>query len=107
MKINFTQLIKGLDGNPVPEARVVDGREVLGEPIKLSAPCINSLLANDPNERVDGVEKLIRFALAQRIQQSTGEIEVKAEEIAKIKELVGKFMPTLIAGSVWKILEDK
>jgi len=97
MKFNFDVPLEGLDGKPVKG----DDKKV----IMLKSTCINSLLANVPNEKFDGEEKLKRFLLAQRIEIAEKEIEITAEEITKIKECAGKAMGILVSGSIWFMLE--
>src|SRR3972149_6799604 len=98
MKINFNQKLKGLDGELM--------KDEFGKEVLLSLPCINSLLATPQGETIEPVEKLLRFALAQKITKAKGPVDVTIEEVAKIKELTGKYMATLVMGSVWEILES-
>lgn len=98
MKINFTQLLHGLDDKPIKDEKDAD--------VLLSTPCVNSLLATSQNEQLEPVEKLARWILAQKITQAKGPIELTIEEVAKIKDLTGKYMPTLVMGSIWQILES-
>ena len=97
MKFNFDVPLEGLDGTPV---KGDDKKEIM-----LKDTCVNSLLANVPNEKFDGEEKLKRFLLAQRIEIAEKEIEITAEEITKIKECAGKAMGILVSGSIWFMLE--
>ena len=98
MKIDFTQSLPGLDGEPI--------KDETGKDVRLSTPCINSLVAAPQNEQIEPVEKLTRWVLAQKITKAKEPIDLPIEEVAKIKELTGKYMPTLIMGSVWQILES-
>jgi hypothetical protein len=97
MKIDFTQPLSGLDDEPIKDETSKD--------VLLSTPCINSLLATSQNEQTEPVEKLARWVLAQKITKATAPIDLTIEEVAKIKDLTGKYMPILIMGSVWQILE--
>ena len=44
------------------------------------------------------------YFLAKKVSEG-GEIELKSEEISKIKEKIGKYMGALIVGQVWDALE--
>jgi hypothetical protein len=97
MKIDFSQAIKNWDGSVAEDN---------GTPINLFAVCCNALLATLPNEQPDGMTKIQRFAIALKIKNG-GEVEVTAEEISIIKDLVGKTYSTLIVGQVYNMLEQK
>ena len=99
MEIDFTQPLPGLDGEPMKDEN--------GKTILLSVPCINSLLATAQNEQTEPIEKLTRWLLAQKLTMAKEVIDLTIEEVAKIKELTGRYMPTLVMGSVWKLLEGK
>jgi hypothetical protein len=98
MKIDFTQILPGLDGQPM--------QDEAGKNVPLSTPCVNALLATPRDEHIEPVEKLARFVLAQKITQAIEPIELTIEEVAKIKDLTGKYMPTLVMGAVWQTLES-
>lgn len=120
MKINFAQDLIGLDsGKPIQ--RIKDFRKdeagnVLLDPannpipdtfenITLGSVCIEALLANKPNENVSGPEKVSRFMLAASIRKAKGPIDLTVEDVAKIKELLGTFMTTLVCGAASLLLE--
>lgn len=122
MKIDFDKQLKDLDGKGLttPVKFKLDpktGQAILGEdgqpivsrsePVKLSVVCINALMANKRDEQISGTEKVSRYLLAARIKQAKTPINIDAEEVVKIKELVGEFMSTLIAGAAYQILEGK
>ena len=78
-----------------------------GSNLVLGHVAVGALLANLPNENIDGVEKAKRFALAMRIHGKEEAVEVTAEEVAKIKELVGKVYTTVVVGRAYDLLEQK
>ena len=92
MTINFDEKLKTLKGEDLKEQETI---------ITLKDVCANALLANE--EKMEGRIKLENWNLAQEIYKG-GEIELSSEDIVKIKNLIGKFYPTLIAGQVLKIL---
>ncbi len=99
MLINFNQKLIHLDGEPIKNQEKKD--------VTLLDACVNSLLSMT-NENIDGVEKLARYKLAQKISDSEGEeasVEVTVEEISKIKKLVGMVQGPLTVGPVYQLLE--
>ena len=95
MKINFDQLIVDLDGKSIKE-RVVNekGEKDPDREISLGQVCVNSLLM-PTDAKINGNEKVIRFKLAGKLHGG-GEIDLKTEEIAKIKELIAVTYNTLV-----------
>ena len=80
-------------------------RDESGNPILLRWTLEECLIASYGNEDIDGKEKMKRFLLCRRIVDAKDETELKAEEIAKLKELIAKRFPTLLVGIVWNILD--
>lgn len=96
MKRDFNRTLIGLDGQPM----LADGSEVL-----LSAPVVNALLAQFPDEQgLSGEEKFKRYKLAERVTKG-GVQEVSAEDIALIKRLVGKAYAPAFVGPTYEALE--
>jgi hypothetical protein len=60
-----------------------------------------------PDDKLSGKEKAERYILAVKIHTSPKEIDLTVEELAKIKELVGKVFAPLIVGQAWQMLEGK
>ena len=87
----------------------LDGAELLGEdkqPFTLRSACVAALLAQFEDEKnLSGEEKLKRWELAVTIKNSSDPAELKAEEIALIKKLIGKAYAAIIVGQTWKFLE--
>jgi len=94
MKIDFAKTIKTLDGNELDPPRT------LGQ---ISA---DALLNNYPDEKIDGDEKAKRFKLALRIVDAK-DADLKSEEIAKIKRLVGIAYAPLVVGQAFDMLEGE
>jgi len=93
VKINFKQKLKG-----------IDGKNLQGEDgdLPLSIPCMQAVLVQAEGDKPDGKEKFDRYKLAEKIQNG-GELDI--EEVAKIKDLVGKIYTAAIVGPVWLALE--
>jgi len=78
------------------------------EKVTLKTVCIQSLLAEYPNEPlVDPDEKYKKYKLFQRFDNANGSIELEAEDIVIIKKWVGKYCNTLVQGQAWDMLEEK
>lgn len=79
-----------------------------GTPITIKRAAINALIAvynDEPN--LTGEDKIKRYSLAMRINNSSHTIELQSEEIAIIKKLIAKMYGPLIVGQAWEILEGK
>jgi len=98
MKIDFKQqLTNKLTGNPIYKD------ETGKEGVDLSYICVEALLATIQGEQIDGNKKLELWNLANKIHNS--EVDLTVEEVALIKERVGKVFSQLIVGTVYDALE--
>lgn len=93
-------MIDVLSGTPYPDPKDV------GRDLTLQRVLIMSLMNADPEERIDGVEKLKRYELGMRIMQAKDSIELTAEEIAYIKPMIGKHFYTVVVGQAYHLLEN-
>jgi len=101
MKIQLNQELKDLKGNVLEEGEKK-------EAITLKSICVNALLSplgEKKGEEPDGTEKMRRFCLAEKIEKAN-EIDLKSEDIVKIKNIVGQGFNTIIVGQVFKMLEN-
>jgi uncharacterized protein YhbP (UPF0306 family) len=72
----------------------------------LKGVAIDALMAVYQDEQnLGGEEKLKRYELALMLSKDM--FEIKAEEVALIKKLIGKAYGALIVGQAWNILEGK
>ena len=93
MKINFNRPIKNIQGEEIKD-------------LTLKTVSVEALLATFPDEQsLLGEEKAKRYVLATRIYANPEELDLTIEEIAKIKQLIGKGYGPLIVGQAWDILE--
>ena len=60
---------------------------------------------NGAPEQIPGEEKARRCYLSMEIHKANNEVDLDREDIKLIKELIGKFYPSLIVGPAWKLLE--
>lgn len=100
MKIDFSSVLKGLDGKELKG-------DLKGEKsLTLGSVCVESLMASFPDEeRLSGNDKVKRFKLAQKIYNRTP-VDITVEDASLIKELIGKAYGPLIVGQVWDLLEN-
>jgi len=101
MKINFNQKLKNFQGEVIKETTDKDS-----EDLTLKAVCIIALTANIIGEQVNGKEKYKRWKLARRVEEEDKE-DFTVEEIAKIKELIGKAFGVVVVGQAWEMLEKE
>src|SRR5262249_44686005 len=96
MKIDFSAVIKDLDGEAVK-----DGDKVA----TLGRVACTALLASYADEQnLPAEDKVRRFLLAE-IAAKGGEREVKVEDAALIKQLIGKAFAPLVVASAYDIIE--
>lgn len=94
MKIDFSQVLKQLDGSNI----LADA----GEPLTLGRLCTVALV-ND--ETGDGGAKERRFRMAQKLFVC-GEHELTSEDVAWLKEIIGRVITSTIhAGQARIMLE--
>jgi len=96
MKINLNQAFKNLDGTTVKQG---------DDEITLCVVACNSLLSDLPDEKLTGDKKAHRGKLAMTIH---GEdcIDISIEDVALIKELIGKMYGPLIVAQANYFLES-
>lgn len=99
MKRDFNQPIVNFEGQQM--------KDETGKPVILCLVALNALLTPIPNETITGSEKAKRYALALKINERPGEVNVTAEELALLKEQIGKVYPPLVVGRAYDLLEEK
>ncbi len=99
MVVDFTQHLKNpLSGEPV--YRDKDSKELS----TLSDICVNALITSlKGDEGMAGTTKFELWCLAKKIYNA--QVDLKSEEIAKIKERVGKMYSSLMVGIAYELLE--
>lgn len=109
MLIDFNQELIGHDGELLKGPAEKEGGE--GKALTLGWSCCQALMANYQGDKDETEKKLSRFFLAQKIHGSTkldkGPINVTVEEVASIKELIGKSYGTAIIGPTYCLLDPK
>ena len=96
MKIDFSAVIKDLDGDPVKDGE---------KDATLGRVACTALLASYADEQnLAAEDKVRRFRLAE-IAAKGGEREVKVEDVALIKTLIGKAFAPLVVARAYDIIE--
>ena len=96
MKIDFSAVIKDLDGDPVKDGE---------KDATLGRVACTALLASYADEQnLAAEDKVRRFRLAE-IAAKGGEREVKVEDVALIKTLIGKAFAPLVVGRAYDSIE--
>lgn len=106
MRRNFDQPILDLWGKPIrpqnPKGEYIESAEAL----TLTTVALNALLNTYEDERgLTGKEKADRMQLALKINAKPKETDLTAEQLAKLKELIGKAYGPLIVGRAYELLE--
>ena len=126
MKINFGYKFTNPGGTPLPERPPEMVKNEKGEMEEKKYPtftlrkaCINVLLGSriveikcpkckhqfDKPEKIDGEEKLRRWKLSMKIQNSKELLDIGTKDIELLKERIAAVYPTLTSGQAWSILD--
>lgn len=95
MKVKTNVQLKGPDG----EILKGDGR-----PLTVGSIAINSLLT--PIQSDDEKAKLEKYEVYKKIRDAKTEVDLKIDEVALVKKVVGKVQPQLLMGQIWEELEN-
>lgn len=95
--VNFTVTLQNLDGKPLIAEQETS-------PMTLGDAAANALVNQYRDENVSGQDKVKRWALALRIHKAS-DIELTADDVKLIKDLVAKAYGPLVVGQVWSILD--
>jgi hypothetical protein len=96
--MDVTHAVLDLEGHPITMG---DKEEVL----TVRSVCVRALTTLLPeDQKLAGDEKFRRGLLAERIH-SSDEIELKAEEIALLKKLIGQLFSAVVILRIWRILD--
>lgn len=95
-KINFNVVLKSFEGEALKDEKQAE--------LTLGATAKQALLISD--EKATGEQKYENYVLATKVVNG-GEIELKSEEITKIKAVIGKYMFPAVVGQAWDYLEGK
>ena len=88
--------------NPLKELNGSDVVDPNKQVITVAHQCVLALCVQ---EEIDGMEKMRRGELAEKIFRAKDEVELTIEEVALVKQLVGKYLSTLAVMQIWRLLE--
>jgi len=97
MKVNFSEVFVDLDGDVITDN---------GKPVTLGKMAAQALLATDPNAPESGDEKARAYSVALTANRG-GEAELDIEDVALIKQKIGKYMTAIIVGQAFRMLEQR
>ena len=100
MKIDFSAILLNLQDEPLLQPVSKEGEKPL--PATLAWVTSEALLR--ATEEKDGQKKYQLYSLAMRVGNG-GEVEVKAEDIALIKQKIGEQFAPLVVGRAFDLLE--
>lgn len=76
-------------------------------PVTFKDICVQALHGMRQEEKIDGIEKERRGALAKKIFDAKNEVEIEFEDdIKRLRELIGKDGSPLIVHQAYRVLED-
>ena len=127
MKIDVTQTLNGLNGQPIgsdsvprqalatvlaehegdPAAAVAALVDAVAnpEPLTLRVALTNALVAQfDDEQKLPGEEKVARWTLAQRVHRDNA-VELSAEEVSLAKKLIGRAYGAIVVGPAHALLD--
>ena len=98
--IDFTVILKDLDGKPM-----VNGDPKDPKPLSLSDVAIVALEATlEEDNKAGGQAKFDHDQLARKVHNKAS-VVLTAEEIALLKERIGKAWGALVVGQAWRLLD--
>ncbi len=98
MKIDFSAVLTDLDDKPLRESAD-------DEALTLGAAAVRALMNIYPGEEnLSGTKKADRFVLASKIHKQTV-VEIRSDEAALIKELIGKAYGPVVVGRAFPLLD--
>lgn len=95
MKVNLFAPLLDMKGKPVFNG---------ANPVNLKDICSDAL-GNHAEPGMTGTQKLNNFSLGMKIAAAGSEIELTAEELATIKDVVGKSYSPLVVGRLNELIE--
>lgn len=98
MRKDFTLQLVDLDGNPLKNG---------DKPSDLCFVALTALMATFDDERtLTGKEKADRYQLAMKINKRPKEVDITVEQLALVKQLIGKAFGPLVVGQAYELLEN-
>jgi len=108
MKIDVTQQLRSIEGEPLTTSETTCpqcGQATEANPVTVRQVATGALMAQRRGEEeTSGEEKVRYYALAVKIHDEDAP-DLRAEDVALVKELVGKSYGPLVVGQVWALLD--
>lgn len=102
MKFDMQSPLIGFNGDPIRKSEEDDSPVTLGE--TLSMACVNA----SPQKHADGAAKLKIYRVLQKVGiKDVKMVELEAEEITLLKDLVGDMYGVAVVGAVEDLLEQR
>lgn len=98
MKINLDKILLSVDDSPLKRGAESDDEVTLG--YALAFACLNA----DPRKHDTGEKKYKIYKILKKVS-GEGKVNLKTEEVALLKTLVGEVSPVNVVGAVYDILE--
>lgn len=96
MKINFDTILKDMFNKEMEDA---------GGKVTLRRVATEALMAIYRDENISGEEKFKRYQLCIKVNTAPSDLEWKAEEVTKLKDLIGKGYGPMVVGRAFDLLE--
>lgn len=100
-KIDFNTVLLDLNGNPIQE--LDQDNTPVG--ITLKMVCLKALVTEVPDEKIEGAERYARYVIANKLTKATKPLNIKSEEVTKLKDLIGKMYTAIVVGRCWDLLD--
>lgn len=101
MKIDFSAKVLDFEGGPVKSST-----EEKAEDLTLRLACVRALVIPYEDERnLSAEDKFKRGELAAKIYAANEPTELKVEDVATLKKLIGKAFSPLIIYRIWPLLD--
>ena len=110
MKVNVTTVLHDIEGIPLRDAAIKDTEGRILRPERdftLRKACTEALQANGlAGDTLDGEERYRRYQLAIKIMTDDSP-DLSAEEIAKLKRVIGLAFGAVVVGRAYEILDPQ
>lgn len=102
MKVNLTATIQQLDGTPLMQPPVGDAP---AKPWTLRDVIVTVCMNELGDKQEPGTAKLERFLLAQRVYNAEREVDLTAEQVAMVKDRIGRGFGAALVGPAFLLLD--
>lgn len=104
MRIDVSRPLTDLAGKPIPGAPDAPHGVTLGG-VAIEALLATLLDRAGTAEKLDGAAKVRHATLAQTIHQASGFVDLPIEDVALIKDRIGRAYAPIVVMRAWEILE--